>query len=100
MPFAKSKFDKYVINIDLAKLNNTNSEDAEIVNAHNMLNINELQYTIDSLQKIYTKDQISYSENISQKNNEFSQYINNVQPNVVAQKAVNTNDVLNCQKQY
>lgn len=64
LPFAKSSFKKYTINIDLAKLNGTSEEGGEIINAYNMLNMSELKYTIDSLQLNYNKDIISYSENI------------------------------------
>ena len=49
-PFAKSSFKKYTINIDLATLNGTSQDGGEIVNAHNMLSMRELKYTIDSLQ--------------------------------------------------
>jgi len=64
LPFAKSSFKKYTINIDLAKLNGSTEEGGEIINAYNMLNMSELKYTIDSLQLNYNKDVISYSENI------------------------------------
>lgn len=65
LPFAKADFKKYRINIDLTNLNK--SEDAgEIVNTNTMLNVNELNFTIDSLQKSYNKDVVSFTENISQ----------------------------------
>jgi lipopolysaccharide export system permease protein len=64
LPFAKSSFKKYTINIDLAKLNGSTEEGGEIINAYNMLNMSELKYTIDSLQLNYNKDVVSYSENI------------------------------------
>jgi len=64
LPFAKSSFKKYTINIDLAKLNGATDDGGEIINAFNMLTMGELKYTIDSLQLNYKKDVISYSENI------------------------------------
>ena len=66
-PFAKSDFKKYVINIDLSKLNNSNAEEEKITNTNSMLNIGELKFTLDSLQKNYKKDLISYTENINQR---------------------------------
>lgn len=45
MPFAKSSFKQYIININLAPLNTDMSGE---ITSHNMLNINELSYTIDS----------------------------------------------------
>lgn len=65
MPFAKATFKKYRINIDLTNLNKS-EETGEIVNTNTMLNVNELNYTIDSLQKSYNKDVVSFTENISQ----------------------------------
>jgi lipopolysaccharide export system permease protein len=68
LPFAKSSFKKYIINIDLSKLNGSADDSAEITNTNNMLTVSELKYTIDSLQKIYHKDILSFTDNISQRN--------------------------------
>ena len=65
VPFAKSEFKTYVINIDLSKLNNANLDDEQITNTNTMLNISELKFTLDSLQKNYNKDLISIAENIN-----------------------------------
>ncbi len=62
-PFAKSSFKKYIINIDLTKLNNGGEEDSQIKDTDNMLNVSELLYTLDSLNKNYRKDIISISDN-------------------------------------
>jgi lipopolysaccharide export system permease protein len=66
-PFAKSSFKKYNINIDLSKLNNVNVDDESISNTNTMLNISELNYTLDSLYKNRNSDIISFSENINQR---------------------------------
>ena len=63
LPFTKSSFKKYVINIDLTKLNQAEIDDGNIT-SEKMLTVPELKYTIDSLQKSYNKDVISYAENI------------------------------------
>jgi len=76
MPFAKSSFKKYTINIDLAMLNGSNEDSGEVVNAHNMLNMSELKYTIDSLERNYKKDVLSYSENLDQKTKEANELFN------------------------
>ncbi len=65
VPFAKSEFKRYVINIDLSKLNNTNVNEDKITNTNTMLNVSELRFTLDSLQKNYNKDVESISENIN-----------------------------------
>lgn len=64
IPFAKGTFKKDVINIDLSKLNQNNMQSVDISNTNTMLNINELRFTIDSLNKNYRKDLKSYAENI------------------------------------
>jgi lipopolysaccharide export system permease protein len=63
IPFAKSSFKKYVINIDLSKLNNSSTNDEKITNTHGMLNVAELNYTLDSLHKNINNDILNYSEN-------------------------------------
>jgi lipopolysaccharide export system permease protein len=66
-PFAKSSFKKYNINIDLSKLNKVNVDDASISNTNTMLNVSELNYTLDSLRKNRNTEIISFSENINQR---------------------------------
>ena len=65
VPFAKSEFKTYVINIDLSKLNSANLDEENITNTNTMLNVNELSFTLDSLQKNYNKDLVSIVENIN-----------------------------------
>lgn len=65
VPFAKAYFKKYTINIDLSNLNKSEAE-ADIVNTNTMLNVNELNFTIDSLQRNYNKDVASFADNITQ----------------------------------
>ncbi len=67
LPFAKSEFKQYVINIDLSKLNNADMNDEKITNTNTMLTVGELNYTIDSLHKNYNKDMSSFADNIYQR---------------------------------
>jgi lipopolysaccharide export system permease protein len=67
LPFAKSSFKKYVINIDLTKLNTTSEQDMQITNTDKMLTIKELLYTLDSLNVNYKKEVISISDNMYQR---------------------------------
>ncbi|MGV3696967.1 LptF/LptG family permease [Flavobacterium sp.] len=67
VPFAKSEFKRYVINIDLSKLNKADMDDAQITNTNTMLTVGELTFTLDSLQKNYNKDVASIAENVSQR---------------------------------
>ena len=68
VPFAKSIFKRYIINIDLSKLNKVDVNDASITNTNTMLNVSELNYTLDSLHKTMKTDILSFSENINQRN--------------------------------
>ena len=65
VPFAKSEFKTYVINIDLSKLNSANLDEEQITNTNTMLTVGELNFTLDSLQKNYNKDLVSIAENIN-----------------------------------
>ena len=67
LPFAKSSFEKYVINIDLTKLNQAEIDDGNIT-SEKMLTVPELKVTLDSLQRNYNKDAISYSKNLVARN--------------------------------
>jgi lipopolysaccharide export system permease protein len=64
VPFAKSSFKRYNLNMDLSKLNNVDVEQEKISNTSTMLNISELTYTLDSLSTNYTKDISSFADNI------------------------------------
>ena len=64
LPFAKASFKTDIINIDLAKLNTIDLNDESVTNSDTMLNVSELNYTIDSLNKNFKKDIISFTDNI------------------------------------
>ncbi len=66
-PFAKSNFKKYTLNIDLTKLDENSGDNSDIT-SEKMLTLNELNYTIDSLQTNYNKDIVSFAENTVQRN--------------------------------
>ncbi|MEY3500983.1 MAG: hypothetical protein RL308_2652, partial [Bacteroidota bacterium] len=67
IPFAKASFKKDIINLDLSVLNG-NQDEQKITNTTNMLNVGELNYTIDSLHKNYNRDIASFADNIHQRN--------------------------------
>ncbi|WP_281323898.1 LptF/LptG family permease [Flavobacterium sp. IMCC34518] len=62
LPFAKSSFKKYRINIDLSNLNKIDN-DQSVSTTNNMLNVSDLKYTLDSLSKNRDTEIISFSEN-------------------------------------
>ncbi len=63
MPFAKSSFRKQIINIDLSELNKVDVNDESVANTNTMLTVNELNYTLDSLNKNMKTDIITFTEN-------------------------------------
>lgn len=65
VPFAKSEFKKYIINIDLSKFNTSDLDNEEITNTNTMLTVEELKYTLDSLSNNYRKEIKSFSDNIN-----------------------------------
>jgi lipopolysaccharide export system permease protein len=94
LPFAKSSFTKYVINIDLTKLNQSELDDGNIT-SEKMLTVPELKFTIDSLQKNYNKDVISYAENIVSRNDNIfiKKHINSSTAKGKATKKTTTKDI-------
>jgi lipopolysaccharide export system permease protein len=70
-PFAKSSFSKQIMNIDLTALNKSEDNIGEIANTNNMLNIKELNYTIDSLENGFVKEKENIANNILQRSNGF-----------------------------
>ena len=90
VPFAKSEFKRYVINIDLSKLNSANLDEEQITNTNTMLTVGELNFTLDSLQKNYNKDIVSIAENISQRSSITTSY----NPTTAVAKPLGTSDIL------
>lgn len=66
-PFAKSTFEKYIINIDLSQMNNVNFDEQDQTDKYNMLNVVGLHKTIDSLSKKEEVEHKILSENLFQR---------------------------------
>lgn len=67
LPFAKSAFKRYTINMDLSGLSEASMGDDQVVATTSMLTVNELVYTLDSLRTSYAKDRVSFADNIYQR---------------------------------
>ena len=63
-PFTKSAFETYTINTDLSQLNDVDLEDKNVTDKYNMLDITDLNYTIDSLAVERQEDYSKFSNNI------------------------------------
>ncbi len=66
-PFAKSSFEVYTMNIDLSNLNNVDIDDKSYSNKYSMLNVSELDYTIDSLTIRHDDDINTFSKTLLQR---------------------------------
>ncbi len=63
-PFAKSTFEKYIMNIDLSGFNDVDFDEKSQSDKYNMLDIVGLDKTMDSLIKMRQKDNKDISENL------------------------------------
>ncbi|WP_417290152.1 LptF/LptG family permease [Corallibacter sp.] len=68
-PMKKSAFDKYVINIDLSEYNVNDLEEKNISDKYNMLNISDLNYSIDSLKVDLKNDYNQLTTNLYNRTN-------------------------------
>ena len=68
IPFAKTHFERYVLNIDLSSLDNVDMDAQQYRKGYNMLNVNELRHEIDTLSDRVNKDFQSVIDNIEKRN--------------------------------
>lgn len=96
LPFGKSSFKKYIINIDLAILNKSEIGEGEITTTNSMMNLKELNYTIDSLNKDFKKVKIAFAENSYSRNGitDGSEFINYADTARIKKKNSIPNDLL------
>ena len=64
MPFAKVHFKKYVINLDLSHLNNVDFNEKTDATTYKMMNVNQLDYAIDSLRLDFKQNITDYGNNM------------------------------------
>ncbi|MGY0392630.1 LptF/LptG family permease [Bizionia sp. KMM 8389] len=68
-PLVKSYFEKYIINIDLSQLNSNDLDEKNVSDKYNMLNISDLNYTIDSLNTALDEDHRDFAISIYNRSN-------------------------------
>ena len=66
-PFIKSSFEKKIINIDISELNSVDIDEKSQTDKYNMLDVVDLNKTIDSLVKESKTDHESFSSNLFQR---------------------------------
>ncbi|TXE11756.1 YjgP/YjgQ family permease [Seonamhaeicola algicola] len=66
-PFAKSTFEKYIINIDLSNLNDVDLDEESQTDKYSMLTVRGLNKAIDSLEKRKDEDILALSKTLMQR---------------------------------
>jgi len=80
-PFVKTFFDKYTISIDLSEFDNSDEQKSEISNTASMMNIKQLNFTIDSLNHNFKDEMKSNLDNLSLRvNNQIANQYTNQTP--------------------
>jgi lipopolysaccharide export system permease protein len=88
-PFAKSAFKKYIINFDLKPLNKTSNN--AVISTNNMLNIKELNYTLDSLNYAKNKNIVAYQNDLIGR---FSYYLSKPKEEIKPSNSLQKKDTL------
>lgn len=68
-PFVKSYFETYMLNIDLGSLDNVDLDDKGIDNSYQMLNVRELDSSLQVLSERYTKSRVDFGTTFINKTN-------------------------------
>lgn len=95
-PFVKSDFKHYILSIDVSKFDKSDEQMEEISNTATMMNVSQLGYTIDSLNKnldLEVKSQID-----AHKNNTKSLIVNQVKDAKIIYKTVSLDSLLSVKK--
>lgn len=79
-PFVKSYFEEYLINIDIASLNEVDFNEEDDINRHSMMKVKELKTTIDSLKEKKIEDIAVVSSKMFNRSN-FKTINYNLNPN-------------------
>ena len=79
-PFVKSYFEEYLINIDIASLNEVDFNEEDDINRHSMMKVKELKTTIDSLKEKKIEDIAVVSSKMLNRSN-FKTINHNLNPN-------------------
>ena len=74
-PHAKVYFEEYVMNIDMSKFNNVDLSEENYTTTYKMQKVNQLNVSIDTLERDYSSQRKIFSENFNKKH-----YSNQIKP--------------------
>ncbi|WP_378175647.1 LptF/LptG family permease [Aquimarina sp. SS2-1] len=94
LPFAKTYFKQYVLNIDLSSLDNVDMDAQQYSKGFNMLNVNGLRNEIDTL-SIQVNDEVRAAEDDVNRRNGFSELNRNLKIDTLKKATTDTLDLIN-----
>lgn len=95
-PFVKSEFEHYIMSIDVSEFDKSDQEIQEISNTATMMNISQLNYTIDSL-NVNFKNEIKTQLDADNSNNRLF-LSNQEKDNDIVYKTINLDSLLSIKK--
>ncbi|MDY8138374.1 LptF/LptG family permease [Aquimarina sp. 2201CG5-10] len=91
LPFAKTHFEQYVLNMDLSSLDNVDMDEQQYKKGYNMLNVTGLRYEIDTLSLKVNEELRSTRDDINKRNG-FNELNKNLKVDTLKKKEVDTLD--------
>jgi lipopolysaccharide export system permease protein len=67
LPFVKSSFEEYTINIDMSDFNNVDLDDESVKHPYRMLNVSELRVQVDSFSRVINKSNVRFNNLLKQR---------------------------------
>ena len=67
LPFVKSSFEEYTINIDMSDFNNVDFDDESVKHPYRMLNVSELRVQVDSFSRVINKSNVRFNNLLKQR---------------------------------
>ncbi len=95
LPFAKTHFKKYILNIDLSSLDNVDMDAQQYRKGFNMLNVNELNDEIDSL-SVQVNNDVTAIVNDVERRNGLKEINKNIKKEALESEQSDTLDDLTC----
>ena len=96
LPHAKVHFEEYVMNIDLSKFNNIDLSEESYTSTYRMQKVNQLQVSIDTLQRYFDEQKTVFGNNFIKKN--YSSQIKTVEREEYVPDSLVTANILNVVK--
>ncbi|WP_091403999.1 LptF/LptG family permease [Aquimarina amphilecti] len=93
LPFAKTHFKQYALNIDLSSLDNVDMDAQQYSKGYNMLNVNGLREQIDTL-SIQVNDEINATEDDVNRRNGFKELNRNLKIDTLKKATKDTLDLI------